>query len=143
MIITHPETPKEFEKYYNLRWRILRAPWNQPEGSEKDDKEEMAMHVMVCESKGIPIGIGRVHFNSNDEAQIRYMAVEENQRGRGIGALVLEELEKRAKEKGAKFIILNARDTAIKFYEKHGYKIVKQAHTLFGSIPHYEMRKDL
>ena len=143
MIITQPKTPEEFEKYYNLRWRILRAPWNQPEGSEKDDKEETAMHVMVCESKGIPIGIGRVHFNSNDEAQIRYMAVEENHRRRGIGALVLEVLEKRAKEKGAKFIILNARDTAIKFYEKHGYKIVKQAHTLFGSIPHYEMRKDL
>ena len=143
MTITQPKTPNEFEKYYDLRWRILRAPWNQPEGSEKDDKEATAIHLMVCESKGIPIGIGRVHFNSNDEAQIRYMAVEENQRGKGIGALVLEELEKRAKEKGAKFIILNARDTAIKFYEKHGYKIVKQAHTLFGSIPHYEMRKDL
>ena len=121
----------------------MRAPWDQPKGSEKDDKEETAIHVMVCESEGIPVGIGRAHFNSNDEAQIRYMAVEENQRGKGIGALVLEELEKRAKEKGAEFIILNARDTAIKFYEKHGYKIVKQAHTLFGSIPHYEMRKDL
>ena len=143
MTITQPKTPNEFEKYYDLRWRILRAQWNQPKGSEKDDKEATAIHVMVCESEGIPIGIGRVHFNTKDEAQIRYMAVEENQRGKGIGALVLEELEKRAKEKGVKFIILNARDTAIKFYEKHGYKIVKQAHTLFGSIPHYEMRKDL
>ena len=143
MIITQPKTPEEFEKYYDLRWRILRAPWNQPEGSEKDDKEEAAIHVMVCENVGIPVGIGRAHFNTDEEAQIRYMAVEENQRGKGIGALVLWELEKKAKEKGAKFIILNARDTAIKFYEKHGYKIVKQAHTLFGSIPHYEMRKDL
>ena len=143
MIITQPKIPEEFEKYYNLRWRILRAPWNQPKGSEKDDKEEMAIHVMVCESEGIPIGIGRVHFNAEDEAQIRYMAVEEDQRGKGIGALVLVELETRAKGKGAKFIMLNARETAVKFYEKHGYKIVKQAHTLFGSIPHYEMRKEL
>ena len=103
----------------------------------------MAIHVMVCESEGIPIGIGRVHFNAEDEAQIRYMAVEEDQRGKGIGALVLVELETRAKGKGAKFIMLNARETAVKFYEKHGYKIVKQAHTLFGSIPHYEMRKEL
>jgi ribosomal protein S18 acetylase RimI-like enzyme len=143
MIVTNPETLQEFEKYYELRWRILRAPWDQPKGSEKDDKEETAIHVMVCESDRIPVGIGRAHFNSNDEAQVRYMAVEENQRGKGLGTLVLIELEKRSKEKGAEFIILNARDTAIKFYEKHGYKIVKQAHTLFSSIPHYEMRKEL
>jgi ribosomal protein S18 acetylase RimI-like enzyme len=143
MIITQPQTSGEYEKYYDLRWRILRAPWNQPKGSEKDDKEEKAIHVMICENEGIPVGVGRAHFNTDNEAQIRYMAVEENQRGKGIGALVLGELEKRAKEKGARFVMLNARDTAIKFYEKHGYKIIKEAHTLFGSIPHSEMRKVL
>ncbi len=143
MIITQPKTPKEFEKYYDLRWRILRAPWNQPKGSEKDDKEETAIHMMVCESKGIPVGIGRIHLNSNDEAQIRYMAVEENQRGKGIGALVLAELEGKAKEKGAKYIIMNARNSAVKFYEKRGYKVIKQSHTLFGSISHFEMRKEI
>ena len=143
MIITQPQTSEEYEKYYDLRWRILRAPWNQPKGSEKDDKEEKAIHVMICENEGISVGVGRAHFNTDNEAQIRYMAVEENQRGKGIGALVLGELEKRAKEKGARFVMLNARDTAIKFYEKHGYKIIKEAHTLFGSIPHSEMRKVL
>jgi len=143
MIITQPKTPEEYEKYYDLRWRILRAPWNQPKGSEKDDKEETAIHVMICEMNRIPVGIGRAHFNNNDEAQIRYMAVEENQRGKGIGALVLAELEKRSKEKGAIFIILNARDSAVKFYEKYGYKIIKQSHTLFGAIPHFEMRKEI
>ena len=71
------------------------------------------------------------------------MAVEDNQRGKGIGALVLEELERKAKEKGAKYIMLNARDTAVKFYEKYGYKIIKQSHTLFGFIPHFEMRKEI
>jgi ribosomal protein S18 acetylase RimI-like enzyme len=143
MTISQPHTPEEFEKYYDLRWRILRAPWNQPKGSERDDKEDTAIHVMVCENEGSPIGIGCAHFNTDDEAQIRYMAVEENQRGQGIGALVLTELEKRAKDKGAKFIMLDARDTAVKFYEKHGYKTVRRAHTLFGSIPHFEMRKEL
>ena len=143
MIITHPETPEEFEKYYDLRWRILRAPWDQPKGSEKDDKEETAMHVMVCEAKEFQLESVGFILIATMKHKYRYMAVEENHRGKGIGALVLEELETRAKGKGAKYIILNARDTAIKFYEKHGYKIVKQAHTLFGSIPHYEMRKDL
>ena len=143
MTITQPKTLEEFERYYDLRWRILRAPWNQPKGSEKDDKEATAIHVMVCEIKRIPVGIGRIHFNADYEAQIRYMAIEENHRGRGIGALILTELERRAIDKGAKFIMLNSRETAVKFYEKHGYKILRQAHTLFGSIPHFEMRKEL
>jgi len=143
MTITQPKTPEEFEMYYDLRWRILRAPWNIPKGSERDDKEGDAIHVMVYETAGIPIGVGRAHFNSDEEAQIRFMAVEENQRGKGIGAIVLEELEKRSKEKGAKHITLNARETAAKFYEKYGYKIIKESHTLFGLIPHFEMRKDL
>jgi hypothetical protein len=58
MTITQPKTLEEFEKYYELRWRILRAPWNQPKGSVKDDKEVTAIHVMVCEIKRIPVGIG-------------------------------------------------------------------------------------
>lgn len=143
MTITQPQTPEEFEKYYDLRWRILRRPWNQQRGSEKDDKEETAIHVMVCEKDRIPVGVGRSHFNSADEAQVRYMAVDENMQGKGIGAMLLKELEKRSKEKGAKCIILNARDTAIKFYEKYGYKITKQSYTLFESVPHFEMRKEL
>lgn len=143
MIITRPETPEEFENYYDLRWRILRAPWNQPRGSEKDNLEDEAIHVMVCETGRIPVGVGRAHFNSAIEAQVRYMAVEENYRGKGVGATVLEELEKRAADEGAQYIILNARDNAVPFYERYGYTVIKQSHTLFGSIPHFEMRKDL
>lgn len=143
MIITQPQTPDEFEKYYDLRWRILRKPWDQPRGSEKDEKEDEAIHAMVCETEGIPVGVGRAHFNNPGEAQVRYMAVEENQRGKGIGALVLSELERRSKEKGAEYIVLNARDNALPFYQKYGYKVIKQSYVLFGAIPHFEMRKDL
>ncbi|MGA7837492.1 MAG: GNAT family N-acetyltransferase [Ignavibacteriaceae bacterium] len=143
MTITEPQTPEEFERYYDLRWRVLRVPWNQPKGSEKDGKEKNAIHLMACEKDKIPVGVGRVHFNSPEEAQVRYMAVEEGQRGKGTGAIILKELERRAEQKGAKIIVLNARNNAVPFYERYCYKIVKQSHTLFGSIPHFEMRKEL
>ena len=71
------------------------------------------------------------------------MAIDENMQGKGIGSLILMELEKRAKEKGAKLIILNARNTAVKFYEKYGYKIVHHSHTLYNTIPHFLMKKYL
>ena len=35
IIIAHPESQEELNQYYQLRHEILRAPWNQPPGSEK------------------------------------------------------------------------------------------------------------
>ena len=143
MKILEPKSKEDIELYYDIRWRILRKPWNQPRGSEKDDKEETSIHIMAFREDGIPVGTGRAHFNSAEEAQIRYMAVEENQRGNGTGGLILKELEKRAKEKGAKYVILNARDSAVSFYEKHGYKLIQKSHTLFNTIPHFLMKKNI
>lgn len=140
--VREPKTKSEYQKYYDLRWRILRKPWNQPEGSEKDELETHSIHRMAWE-KGKPIGVGRVHFNSSKEAQVRYMAVEEDLRGRGVGTILLEELEKTAKRKGADHMVLNARESAVDFYKKRGYRIIGKAHTLFGVIPHYKMRKEL
>jgi hypothetical protein len=125
MKVGKPRTKKEYQKYYDLRWRILRKRWNQPRGSEKDELEGQSIHLMAYE-KGKPLGVGRVHFNSSKEAQIRYMAVEEGLQG-----------------KGANHIILNARESAVGFYKKQGYRIVRKASTLFGVIPHYKMRKKL
>jgi ribosomal protein S18 acetylase RimI-like enzyme len=143
MIVRPPQTPEEFVLYRDLRWRILRAPWNQPKGTEVDELESEAFPIMVCEVDGIPVGVGRVHFVDNETAQIRSMAVEEEWRGKGIGSIVIKELEKIAIGKGAKKIILHARDNAVKFYERNSYKVVKQSHTLFGSIPHFLMEKEV
>lgn len=98
---------------------------------------------MVCENNKTPIAIGRLHFNSKDQCQIRYMAVEENHRGKGYGKIVLDGLEKRAKERDAKQIVLDARETAVAFYEKAGYKATEPGHTLFGSIKHIKMVRNI
>jgi ribosomal protein S18 acetylase RimI-like enzyme len=141
--ISSPSTEEEFKNYYDLRWRMLRKPWDQPVGSEKDDKESTSIHIMVCDEGNKIVGIGRAHFNTSEEAQVRFMAVEEGYQKMGIGSIVLAELERRISEKGAKYIILNSRDTAIPFYKKHLYYEVKQTISLFGTIPHHKMRKDL
>lgn len=140
MIIKSPQTRQEFFDYYDLRWRILRAPWNQPKGSEQDELEGQAIHIIAVENDKI-VGCGRAHFNSDSEAQIRYMAVENEWQGKGVGKVILDELEKKVIAKGAKKIILHAREDVIKFYEKNGYTIVKPSHTLFGVIRHYLMEK--
>jgi len=141
MIIRAPKTPEEFQRYRDLRWKILRAPYNQPRISEKDDQGIVDFPLMVCEVDGIPIGVGRAHFISKDEAQIRSISVDPEWEGKGIGSIVLKELEKIVTEKGAKRIIIHARNSAVEFYKKNGYTAVEPSYTLFGEIEHTLMEK--
>jgi len=39
--------------------------------------------------------------------------------------------------------VLNARDSATEFYAKHGYAVVGEAETVFGTIRHVRMAKSL
>ena len=111
MKITEPKTKEDFDKYYDLRWRILRKPWDQPKGSEKDDLEDESIHLMACSGGGV-CGVARAHFNSPGEAQIRYMAVDEPYRGKGIGSKLHDELEKSNKHKGGPQDTQNATENA-------------------------------
>jgi len=140
--IREPRTKKEFEDYYNLRYKILRKPWNQPPGSEKDELEDKSIHILAC-SRGKVIGCSRIHFNSPEEAQIRYMAVDQRFRSKGIGQRMLKELESRAAEHDEKYIVLNAREAAVHFYESNGYRVIGESPTMFGTVKHKKMRKDL
>lgn len=138
--IRRPKTEQEFAAYYDLRWRVLRKPWGQPKGSEKDDKEEESIHIMAVDKEtGGIVGVGRLHKNSDEEGQIRFMAVRDDYRGRGIGRMILSELHAEATRLGLKRVVLVARDPAVGFYAKHGYNMVGKSDALFGSITHQRM----
>jgi len=63
VVIKQPQSPDEFKQYYQLRWRILRAPWGEPEGSEVDEIEEQCFHIMLTNNEKT-VGVGRLQFNS-------------------------------------------------------------------------------
>ncbi|MBI5040957.1 MAG: GNAT family N-acetyltransferase [Gammaproteobacteria bacterium] len=129
--------------YYELRWRILRQPWGQPLGSERDALETQSWHRMACVEERIPVGVARLHLNNPEQAQLRYMAVECDRQRQGVGVALALELEKVARLLGASEVMLHARKDSIGFYEYLGYQITGPARTLFGTIPHSEMRKPL
>ena len=138
-----PKSEAEWEDYFDLRWRVLRAPWQQPRGSEKDDRESESEHLMIVGKDSRPLAIGRLHFNTADEAQIRFMAVDPLAQGRGLGSAILQECERRARAAGATSIVLNARDDAQRFYQKHGFAVIGPAPTIFDAVKHVRMRKEL
>jgi len=142
VVLKQPESPEEFKSYFNLRYRILRAPWGEPEGSEVDEMEDQCFHIMAT-NNGHLMGVGRMQFNTEDEAQIRYMAVEKEYEGNGIGRMIVNTLEQEAINKNVSTIILDAREPAVGFYQKLGYSIEKKSYVLFDEIQHFRMIKQL
>lgn len=141
-MIKQPEFEDEFAQYYNLRYRLLRQPWGEAEGTEKDEIEDDCFHI-IAKTDDRVIGVGRLQFNSNTEAQIRYMAVETAHEKKGIGNQIVDALENHARNQNMRSVILDAREPAVGFYEKSGYRVIEKSYLLFGSIQHYRMRKEL
>ncbi|MFN4234118.1 MAG: GNAT family N-acetyltransferase [Bacteroidia bacterium] len=141
--IRSPKTKEEWEKYFQLRWEVLRKPWNQPKGSEKDNAEETSLHFMAIDDKNDILGVCRLQKNSNKEGQIRFMAVLEKAQGKGVGKKLIQAAELKAKEIGLEKIILQARENAVPFYLSCNYQIVEKTFLLFNSIQHYLMTKKL
>ncbi len=142
--LLEPGTEEELDAYYDLRWRILRQPWDQPRGSERDDLDAESYKLMLKTPGDRAVAVGRLHFNSPEQAQVRYMAVDPEWDRSGLGSRILKGLEDEARKRGARTIILNSRDKAVGFYEKHGYALSGQAAALFGGkVQHVRMSKTI
>lgn len=143
MEVIEPATPKEFKKYYRLRYETLRQPWDQPEGSERVDDDDTAIHAMLVADDGEALGVCRLHLNTPQEGQLRFMGIRQDQQGKQLGNLLLDYLEARAKALGATSLMLQARENAVNFYRRNGYEVVEETYVLFGTIQHYRMTKQL
>ena len=143
MEVRAPNTDIEFEAYYELRWRVLRMPWGEDRGTEYDEHEEKATHVAAFDDSKNLVGVGRLQLVERNVGQVRYMAVEPSFRKQGVGQSILFQLEKKAREQGMKAIVLDAREHAVGFYIKNGYKVTGSSYLLFGEIPHSKMEKQI
>jgi thioesterase domain-containing protein len=139
--VSAPQSSEDWQAYYQLRWQVLRAPWDQPRGSEQDDLEQEAEHRYIKNNEGAVLAVARLHFNNQQQAQVRYMAVDEKHRGQHLGSRLLHELEKLAWQQNADELVLFARERALSFYEKHGYTVLEKAHLAYGDVQHWKMVK--
>lgn len=138
-----PKTVPEFERYYQLRWQILRKPWDQPLGSERDGLEQESIHRMIIDANDNVLAVGRLEKSSQFSGQIRFMAVNAKTQGQGLGQQIIVALEHQAQKLGITEVTLNAREDAIGFYQKLGYSLQGFSHLLFDEIKHFTMSKTL
>ena len=140
--IRSPKTASEWQDYYDLRYRVLRKPLNQPLGSEKNEGDITGEHFALYENGHLK-AIARLDISEPKIAQVRFVAVESDTQGKGYGKLIMTATEEKAKKDGNEKMILHARDYAVKFYEKLNYQLIEKSYKLFDVLQHYLMEKKL
>lgn len=134
--------PEELQAIIDLRYEVLRLPWNQPKDTASDELEGQSYNAFISHL-GKVIACGRLQENANRIGQIRYMAVSNLHQGKGLGKLIVKSLEKKALELQLTSIELQARENAVEFYKSCGYSIKEKSFLLWGKIQHYLMTKSI
>lgn len=121
----------------DLRNRILLRPIGIPDyGWEMDDAH--AWHFVALE-EGVVVGCVILVPREDGIAQLKQMAVEEVQQGKGVGRQLIDALIRFAQKEGIVEVICHAQDRAIPFYLKNGFEIYGEPFVEVG-VPHHHMR---
>lgn len=131
----------EYQLMVTLRYEIMRKPLGLSFSDEELSKEKN--DILICAFDEDELMGCCILTNMNHGCvRLRQMAVQKNMQGKGIGESMVTFAENLARDKGFKTLTMHARDTAIGFYEKYGYK-VKGDQFVEINIPHHIMEKKL
>lgn len=136
------KSEKTLDAIVDLRYAVLRKLWNKPKDTVTDDLEATSVNAFIQFNNKV-IACGRLQNNGNGIGQIRYMAVDSDYQGRGLGKLIIKKLEEEAKKIGLKVIELQARENAVEFYKASGYTVKEKSFILWDIIQHYLMTKSI
>ena len=116
------------EETHPLRRAVLRTGTPTDEVRWPDDELPGTRHLGVRldgELVAISTWVERRHPDHPDESgvQVRGMATAPEHRARGLGGLLLEDGVERCFATGHDLVWARARDTALTFYERHGFGV--------------------
>lgn len=132
----------EYDELVQLRTKILRKPLGLEFTIDQLSNEYNDFHFGIYNQELKLLG-GMIFNNSgNNTLKMRQVAVDDVCQNKGIGKFMVKQSEEWAKEKGFNKIELNARDTAIPFYQSLGY-VGEGEIFIEVSIHHLKMVKNL
>jgi predicted GNAT family N-acyltransferase len=141
-LVRFASTPADLDAGYALRRDVFEKEQNIPRPLDRDPFDYSADHVVAFDAKGRCVGTGRVVRMDSRTAQIGRMAVARDERKHGVGALVLEALERMAQMRGISELTVNSQIPAESFYAKRGFTRVGDVF-LDQGVPHVVLRKPL
>lgn len=134
------------EETYFLRLEVLRKGIDLPH-KFKEDFDVATFHLGVFEGEKL-MSIGSFIKNElealkGSQYQLRGMATLPEGRGKGYGKLLLDEASEELKTMSIEKLWCNAREEAVKFYEKSGFQIFGEEFMVNKVGPHYKMCRSL
>ena len=120
-----------------IRFAVFVEEQGVPLEVELDDQDAVSTHVLAFDDEK-PVGTARLL----PDGHIGRMAVLKGWRRRGIGALMLEKLMQRAKQRGDREVALSAQVQAVPFYRGHGF-VPEGGEYLEAGIRHQAMKRSL
>jgi predicted GNAT family N-acyltransferase len=130
----------EIDEALELRRRVFVGQQGVTLEADRDGRDHEAIHIVATDDGRI-VGTCRLVFD-DALARLGRMAVEPDERGRGIGARMLDVAEREARAAGAARIRLHAQVAARSLYERGGFE-ARGEEFMEEGIPHLTMEKDL
>jgi predicted GNAT family N-acyltransferase len=143
MVILNIEfaTP-EYDETVQLRDKILRKPLGLAFTEEQLATEFADFHLAAYTDDWQLQGCLVLTPYDDKTLKMRQVAVSEAVQKTGVGRQLVEASEVFARKNGFETMALNARETAVPFYQKLNYTIVGEPFEEVG-IPHFKMVKSL
>jgi predicted GNAT family N-acyltransferase len=104
-----------------LRSRVLRQPLGLYPGPEERSAESTLRHLGAFDGERL-VACLMLEDKGEGRVRMRQVAVDFEHQRRGVGSALVAFSERVAREAGFREMLLNARDTAVPFYERHGYE---------------------
>lgn len=134
-----PHTWERFGQASALRYDVLHAPFEVPPSDDWGDDDPASEHLVATAADGIVVGYARL-ITRGDQAQIRQVAVVPGWQRSGVGSALVRALVSEAVSRGLCDVWLNARLTAIPFYERLDFEAVGDVFTTGKTgLPHRRM----
>ena len=144
IVIKSPQTLEEFRHYYELRYQVLREPWGQVRGTEKDDYEPLSEHFMAVEEEsGKVIGVVKLFEKEPGVGWVSHLAVIGTHQHKGIGKTLMSKVEERALERGMTRLGCFSRLTTTDYFKRLGFEMAGLPTRYFGNTQVVWMEKDL
>ncbi|MGG1393326.1 GNAT family N-acetyltransferase [Bacillus velezensis] len=134
------KTEKQLNDAFFIRKEVFVKEQHVPEEEEIDQFEDTSEHIVIYDG-GQSVGAGRWRLKDG-HGKLERICVMKSHRSLGVGAIIMQALEKAAAAKGADSFILHAQTQAVPFYEKQGYRVTSGEEFLDAGIPHLEMIKE-
>lgn len=134
-----PDDPRYIEARH-VRYHALYAPFALPCDLVEDTDGRAYEHFVAQDETGRVVGYARLHLEGT-ESKAYQVAVLDELRGRGVGRAIMLAVIERARAEGRDVLELDARVTAIGFYERLGFEVTSEEF-LSGKTgtPHRKMR---